>query len=58
MNNCILPWISIEATPMGTTRPCCLYTDEIPDIDLKQNTLQEAFDSVAMQDLRRSFTWR
>ena len=56
MNNCILPWISIEATPMGTTRPCCLYTDEIPDIDLKQNTLQEAFDSVAMQDLRRSFT--
>jgi sulfatase maturation enzyme AslB (radical SAM superfamily) len=52
---CILPWISIETTPMGTTRPCCLYTDEIPEIDLKTSTLEDAFNSKTMRDLRRSF---
>ena len=52
---CILPWISIETTPMGTTRPCCLYTDEIPDVDLKTSTLEDAFNSKTMRDLRRSF---
>ncbi len=55
MHKCILPWISIEATPMGTTRPCCLYTDEIPDINLKNNTLEDAFNSKTMRNLRRSF---
>jgi len=52
---CILPWISIETTPLGNVRPCCLYRDELPGIDLKTHTLQEAFDSKAMRDLRRSF---
>ena len=55
MPKCILPWISIETTPLGTTRPCCLYTDEIPDIDLKTSTLEDAFNSKTMRDLRRSF---
>ena len=26
---CVLPWISIEASPVGTVRPCCLADDEI-----------------------------
>jgi len=52
---CILPWISIETTPLGNVRPCCLYRHELPDIDLKTHTLQEAFDSKSMRDLRRSF---
>lgn len=55
MSKCILPWISIETTPLGGVRPCCLYTDEIPDIDLRKNTLEEAFNSKTMRDLRRSF---
>ena len=55
MPKCILPWISIETTPMGTTRPCCLYTDEIPNVDLKTSTLEDAFNSKTMRDLRRSF---
>ena len=55
MPKCILPWISIETTPMGTARPCCLYTDEIPEIDLSKHTLEDAFNSKAMRDLRRSF---
>jgi len=56
MPKCILPWISIEATPMGTTRPCCLYTDEIPDIDLQTHTLEDAFSSKTMQKLRTQFS--
>ena len=28
---CVLPWVSIEASPIGTVRPCCLADDEIVD---------------------------
>ena len=28
---CVLPWISLEASPVGTVRPCCLAMDEITD---------------------------
>jgi len=30
---CVLPWISLEASPIGTVRPCCLADDEIVDDD-------------------------
>jgi len=57
---CMLPWISIEASPMGTARPCCLAQEEITDvhgekIQLRENTLQDAYQSEYMQDLRRQF---
>ena len=26
---CVLPWVSIETSPIGTVRPCCLAVDEI-----------------------------
>jgi len=28
---CVLPWISLETSPVGTVRPCCLADDEIVD---------------------------
>ena len=28
---CVLPWVSLEASPIGTVRPCCLADDEIKD---------------------------
>jgi MoaA/NifB/PqqE/SkfB family radical SAM enzyme len=57
---CMLPWISIEASPMGTARPCCLAREEILDengkkYDLKTSTLQDAYKSTYMQNLRRQF---
>ena len=57
---CMLPWISIEASPMGTARPCCLAQEEITDADgnkiqLRQNTLQDAYKSEYMQVLRKQF---
>ena len=30
-NFCVLPWISLEASPIGTVRPCCLAEQEIVD---------------------------
>jgi MoaA/NifB/PqqE/SkfB family radical SAM enzyme len=63
---CILPWISIETSPVGTARPCCLAKDEITYIDeqgieqkydLKQHTLEEIYHSRYMQLLRRDFLY-
>jgi MoaA/NifB/PqqE/SkfB family radical SAM enzyme len=60
MNNlpdtiCMLPWISIEASPMGTARPCCLAREDIAGIDLRVNTAEQAYKSEYMQDLRQRF---
>ena len=57
---CMLPWVSIEASPMGTTRPCCMAHDEITDetgkkYDLKETNLEVAYHSEYMQELRRQF---
>lgn len=63
---CILPWISIETSPIGTTRPCCLAKDEITYVDgagvknkynLKSHTLEEIYHSRYMQELRRDFLY-
>ncbi len=63
---CILPWISIETSPIGTARPCCLAKDEITYYDekgneqkynLKEHTLEEIYNSRYMQLLRRDFLY-
>lgn len=58
-NICPLPWISIETTPTGKYRPCCLYEEEIPIFDLNHalslNTPEDAYNSKYMQDLRQRF---
>ena len=52
---CMLPWVSIEASPTGSARPCCLARESIPGIDLRKDTLEDAYKSVYMQDLRKQF---
>jgi len=57
---CILPWISIETSPVGTARPCCLAVEEITKPDgtkysLKDHTLEEIYHSQYMQNLRWRF---
>jgi MoaA/NifB/PqqE/SkfB family radical SAM enzyme len=57
---CMLPWISIETSPIGTARPCCLAKDEIVDTNgvkynLNTHTLEEIYHSDYMQDLRQDF---
>jgi MoaA/NifB/PqqE/SkfB family radical SAM enzyme len=56
----MLPWISIETSPIGTARPCCLAVDEITKPDgtkysLRENTLEEIYHSEYMQNLRKEF---
>ena len=57
---CVLPWISLEASPIGTVRPCCLADDELLDDSGEKFSLSTAtFDSIqrseSMQGLRQQF---
>lgn len=57
---CMLPWVSIETSPIGTARPCCLADEEITDeqgvkYDLNQTDLQTIYKSQYMQNLRQQF---
>jgi MoaA/NifB/PqqE/SkfB family radical SAM enzyme len=57
---CMLPWVSIETSPIGSIRPCCLSVDEItrPDgskYSLRENTLEEIYHSDYMKNLRQDF---
>ena len=57
---CILPWVSLETSPVGTVRPCCLAEEEITDdagnkfnlVQAQFNTIQ---DSRYMRKLRQEF---
>jgi hypothetical protein len=57
---CVLPWISLEASPIGTVRPCCLADDEILDdagrkFELSRANFQDIQNSRHMRDLRQQF---
>jgi MoaA/NifB/PqqE/SkfB family radical SAM enzyme len=57
---CVLPWVSIEASPIGTVRPCCLATDEIVDntgnkFKLSRASFEDIQNSQHMQSLRQEF---
>jgi organic radical activating enzyme len=57
---CVLPWISIEASPIGTVRPCCLADDEILDNDghkfeLSTANFADIQNSNHMRSLREQF---
>ena len=57
---CVLPWISLETSPIGSVRPCCLAEDEIKDTDgnkysLLTHDLNEVHNSVYMTKLRQEF---
>ena len=57
---CVLPWISLEASPIGTVRPCCLADDEILDnagnkFELSSANFADIQNSKHMQQLRQQF---
>lgn len=57
---CVLPWVSLETSPIGTVRPCCLAEYELKDnagdkfnlATAKFSTIQNCKD---MRDLRQQF---
>jgi organic radical activating enzyme len=57
---CVLPWISLETSPIGTVRPCCLAEEEIVDnngnkFDLNNASFVNIQHSNYMQNLRQEF---
>jgi organic radical activating enzyme len=57
---CVLPWISLETSPIGTVRPCCLAEDELTDDSgAKFNLAVAEFaaiqNSAGMRQLRQQF---
>lgn len=57
-NICVLPWISLEATPAGTIRTCCLSLDEVTHDGRTLNVadgLSAAYYSHSVEQLRKDF---
>ncbi len=57
---CVLPWVSLEASPIGTVRPCCLADDEIVDdkgrkFELCTANFKDIQNSAHMRGLREQF---
>jgi MoaA/NifB/PqqE/SkfB family radical SAM enzyme len=57
---CVLPWVSLETSPIGTVRPCCLADDEIVDnngekFNLATANFLDIQNSRHMQTLRQQF---
>lgn len=58
---CVLPWVSLETSPIGTVRPCCLAEEEITDVNGNKfdlghcAELADIQDSNYMRDLRQQF---
>jgi len=57
---CVLPWVSLEASPIGTVRPCCLADDEIVDnagekFSLLTADFKDIQNSNSMRGLREQF---
>lgn len=55
---CILPWISVETTPTGTMRACCLSTEELVherQVMTVDQGLSAAYNSDSMRWLRQQF---
>ena len=57
---CVLPWVSLETSPIGTVRPCCLAEEEIVDndgnkFDLNTARFGDIQRSEYMQNLRQEF---
>jgi MoaA/NifB/PqqE/SkfB family radical SAM enzyme len=57
---CVLPWVSLETSPIGTVRPCCLAEDELTDnagdkFNLATASFAGIQNSHSMRRLRQEF---
>jgi MoaA/NifB/PqqE/SkfB family radical SAM enzyme len=57
---CVLPWVSLETSPIGTVRPCCLAEEEILDnngikFDLNTAKFTDIQNGQYMKTLREEF---
>lgn len=54
-NLCIKPWLHLVVRPDGTYSPCCKHIEPIMTGDRPARSMNEAWNSQEMQDLRKSF---
>ncbi|NDB29801.1 twitch domain-containing radical SAM protein, partial [archaeon] len=52
-NLCILPWIHIEADPLGRAKPCCLYEGDLGS--LTNSSIKDVWNGNKLQQLRKDF---
>jgi radical SAM protein with 4Fe4S-binding SPASM domain len=57
---CPVPWVNLSIDVDGSSRPCCKFTHQSEDsrykfANLKENTLEEVWNSDSMVSLRRDF---
>jgi MoaA/NifB/PqqE/SkfB family radical SAM enzyme len=57
---CVLPWVSLETSPVGTVRPCCLAEEELIDnggdkFNLATASFAGIQNSNSMRRLRQEF---
>jgi radical SAM protein with 4Fe4S-binding SPASM domain len=50
---CILPWIHLNINPNGKINPCCSTTDTFNLGDIKEITLNEAWNSAGLKEIRK-----
>lgn len=49
---CILPWIHMHAWPDGRALPCCIADSDQPFGNLKENSIEEVWNSERYKELR------
>lgn len=50
---CIMPWVHLHTWPNGNVYPCCLADSDYPLGNLKDNTLEEIWNSNDLKKIRK-----
>lgn len=50
---CIIPWVHLHTWPNGKVFPCCLANSDYPVGNLKDNTMEEIWNSPDMKNIRK-----
>ena len=50
---CILPFVHLYSEPKGEMKPCCIASGFDEPLNLKTLTIEEAFNSPQMKELRK-----
>ena len=51
---CTMPWIHLHAYPNGKAYPCCLAEHKFPIGSMKENTIEELWNSPNQKQIRKN----
>jgi radical SAM protein with 4Fe4S-binding SPASM domain len=51
---CMIPWVHLHVWPEGNSYPCCFFDAEQPIGSMREQTLEQLWNSPRMRELRRS----